>query len=88
MQLQHPDPQDAIAAQLRDVASHRAHDPSELNVTPEASPEPASEPSLRATPLNDNTSDIRIPMPHGGQAVASSYWPSAQALPQQLGSLW
>jgi hypothetical protein len=63
MQLQHPDPHDAIAAQLRDVASHRAPGPSERNVTPAASPEPASEPALGATPLNDNTSDIRIPTP-------------------------
>jgi hypothetical protein len=70
MQLQHADSHDAIAAQLRDAASRRAHDdpsepqdPSELNVTPAISPEPVSEPSLRAAPLNDNMSDIRIPVP-------------------------
>jgi hypothetical protein len=65
MQLQHTDPHAAIAAQLRDLAPHRANGPSELNVTPAASSEPTSEPSLRTTPLNDNTSDMRIPIPHG-----------------------
>lgn len=77
MQSQHADSHDAIAAQLRDLATRRAHDsselhdPSELNVTPAVSPEPvqepaqesANEPLLRATPLNDNTSEIRIPTP-------------------------
>jgi hypothetical protein len=63
MQLPHADPHDAIAAQLRDLSARRAHDSSELNVTSATSPEPASEPPLRATPLNDNAGDIRIPTP-------------------------
>ena len=72
MQLPHADPHDAIAAQLRDLAPRRAQDSSESNVTPAApepnvtpaaSPQPASEPALRAAPLNDNIGDIRIPAP-------------------------
>jgi hypothetical protein len=55
------DPHDVIVAQLRDLAPRLAHDPSELNVMPPASPEPASEPPLRTMPLNDNTGDIRNP---------------------------
>ena len=52
------DPHDVIVAQLRDLAPRLTHDPSKLNVTPAALPEPASEPSLHATPLNDNIGDI------------------------------
>ena len=61
--MQHADSQDVIAAQLRDLAPRRSHNPTDLNVASKASPKPASEPSFRATPLNDNTSDMRIPMP-------------------------
>lgn len=63
----HADPHDSIVAQLRDMAPRLAHDPSPPNVspgaleTPAASPDLVSEPSLRATPLNDNAGDIRIP---------------------------
>lgn len=60
------DPHDVIAAQLRDLAPRRAHDPSGLNVAPPASPEPADEPTLRATPLNDNTGDIDHLTPRTG----------------------
>lgn len=65
------DPHDIIVAQLRDLAPRRAHDPSEFNIMPAASPEPASEPSLRATPLNDNTGDIRnlTPRARSGRGV-------------------
>ena len=66
--MQHTDSQDVIAAQLRDLAPRRSHNPTDLNVASEASPKPASEPSFRATPLNDNTNDMRIPMPHGRSA--------------------
>lgn len=59
----HADPHDAIAAQLRKLAPRLAHDPSEVNVTPAASPEPASEPPLHAAPLNDNAGEIRNPAP-------------------------
>lgn len=55
------DPHDVIVAQLRDLAPRLAHDPSEFNVTPAASPEPASEPPFRTIPLNDNTGDIHNP---------------------------
>jgi hypothetical protein len=58
------DSHDAIAAQLRILATRPAHDPSGSKDTPATSPEPASEPSLRVVPFNDNTSDIRIPTPH------------------------
>lgn len=61
MQLQPADPHDAIAAQLRDLAPRRAPAASGPAETPAASPERASEPLPRATPLNDNTGDIRIP---------------------------
>lgn len=61
MQLQHDDPHDAIAAELRALSTSHANDPSGLDVTPAASPEPASEPPLRATSLNDNIGDMRIP---------------------------
>lgn len=60
MQLQHADPHDAIAAQLRALSTPRANDPSGPDVTPAVSPEPTNEPPLRATPLNDNTGDMRI----------------------------
>lgn len=60
MQLQHADPHDAIAAQLRALSTSHTNDPSESGVTPAASPEPANEPPLRTTPLNDNTGDVRI----------------------------
>ncbi len=62
MQLQHADPHDTIAAQLRASATHRASNLSESNVAP--APEPENEPPLHATPLNDNTGDIRILTPH------------------------
>ncbi|MBN8962629.1 MAG: hypothetical protein J0H71_15965 [Rhizobiales bacterium] len=60
MQLHQADPHDAIAAQLRALSTSHASDPPGSDVTPAASPEPASEPPLRATPLNDNTGDMRI----------------------------
>jgi hypothetical protein len=60
MQLQHADPHDAIAAQLRALSTAHAKDTSGPDVTPEASPEPANEPPLSATPLNDNTGNLRI----------------------------
>lgn len=64
--LQHADtqsdPHDVIVAQLRDLAPRLAHDPSELDTTPAALDE-ASEPSLRAAPVNDNTGDIGNPAP-------------------------
>lgn len=60
MQLQHADPHDAIAAQLRALSTSHAKDPSGPDVTPATSPEPANEPPLGATPLNDNTGDMRI----------------------------
>lgn len=60
MQLQHADPHDAIAAQLRALSTTHAKDPSGPDVTPAASPEPANEPPLSATPLNDNTGNTRI----------------------------
>ncbi|KQW21497.1 hypothetical protein ASC80_12000 [Afipia sp. Root123D2] len=57
------DPHDAIVAQLRDLAPRVAHKPADLNVTPAAVPEAASEtpgePPLHVT--NDNIGDIRIP---------------------------
>jgi hypothetical protein len=70
----HADPHDAIAAQLRDLAPRLAHDPSEFDAAPAATPEPASEPplsdtpepSLHATPLNSNTGDIRLLKPRAG----------------------
>ena len=71
MQSQTADPHDAIAAQLRGLAPRLAPDASEPNETPAASPEPASEPSLRAAPLNDNTGDIRIPASRGRSGVAA-----------------
>ena len=60
MQLQHADPHDAIAAQLRALSTSRVNDPSGPDITPAASPEPATEPPLSATPLNDNTGNTRI----------------------------
>ncbi|MGL5165703.1 MAG: hypothetical protein ACRC9K_07430 [Afipia sp.] len=65
------DPHDVIVAQLRDLAPRLAHDPSEIGVTPAASLEPASEPSLRAAPLNDNSGDIRnlTPRARSGRGV-------------------
>lgn len=74
----HADPHDSIAAQLRDLAPRLAHDPSEFSVapvtrdTPAASQIPASEPSLRVAPLNDNAGDIRNPIPRvrSGRIVA------------------
>jgi hypothetical protein len=65
MQLQTADPHDAIAAQLRGLAPRRAPDAPEPDDPPAASPEPASEPSLRATPVNDNAGEIRVPPPRG-----------------------
>lgn len=61
MQLQHADPHDAIAAQLRALSTSHANASSGPDVTPTASSEPAAEPPLSATPLNDNTGDMRIP---------------------------
>ncbi len=71
MRLQHIDPHDAIAAQLRDLTPRPAHDPAKLNVTSATSSKPASESSLRTTPLNDTTSDIRIltPRARSGRGV-------------------
>lgn len=65
------DPHDVIVAQLRDLAPRLAHDPSEIGVTPAASLEPASESSLRAAPLNDNSGDIRnlTPRARSGRGV-------------------
>jgi hypothetical protein len=60
MQLQHADPHDAIAAQLRALSTSRTNDPSGPDITPAASPEAASEPPLSATPLNDNAGNMRI----------------------------
>ncbi len=61
--MQPADPHDTIAAQLRVLAARRAHDLPEHNNTPAALPEPAGEQPVRTTPLNDNTGDIRTPMP-------------------------
>lgn len=69
MQPQNADLHDVIAAQLRVLATRPAHDPSGKqdpsgkNDAPAASPEPVSGSPLHATPLNDNTGDIRIPTP-------------------------
>ncbi len=59
----HADPHDVIAAQLRNLAPRGGHDPSQLNVTPAASPEPASKPPFSTAPLNDNIDDIYTPAP-------------------------
>jgi hypothetical protein len=71
MQLQTADPHDAIAAQLRDLAPRRALDASESNEIPAPSQVSASEPSLGAVPLNDNTDDIRIPASGGRSGLAA-----------------
>lgn len=55
------DPHDVIVAQLRALAPRMAQDPFRVDVTPAAPPEPASESSAGATPLNDNTGDIYYP---------------------------
>lgn len=62
MQSQHADPHDTIAAQLRALATPRTDDLPGPSVTPAASPEPANEPPVQATPLNDNAGDMRIPI--------------------------
>lgn len=68
LDLQHANAHDAIAAQLRDLAPRVVQESSETSAVPVAlvpatPPEPASEPELRATPLNDNAGDIRSPTP-------------------------
>jgi hypothetical protein len=68
LSLQHADAQDAIAAQLRDLAPRVSQDSPEPSAVPVApapatSPGPTSEPELRATPLNDNAGNIRSPTP-------------------------
>jgi hypothetical protein len=60
------DPHDVIAAQLRDLAPRLNQDHSEVTVAPKPVPEPASEPPLIDTPLNDNIGDIRAPVSRTG----------------------
>lgn len=85
LKLQHDDPHDAIAAQLRDLAPRLVPNSSEtVPVTqqapaaqnapatqeaPVAAPASTAEPPLRATPLNDNAGDIR----NSALRVRSSY---------------
>lgn len=77
LKLQHDDPHDAIAAQLRDLAPRLVpNSPDTAPVTqhapvdqhapvaqeaPAATPASTNEPPLRATPLNDNAGDIGHP---------------------------
>jgi hypothetical protein len=68
LELQHADPHDAIAAQLRRLAPRHEQDSAVPDAVPVAQgttappSEPVNEPSLRAVPLNDNAGDILGPI--------------------------